>query len=275
MSEFLKPIISYFDPDKPHNPATKKQKLAYILALFIIVAVIATVGWVIPEIRRTEERKKEEARLAVSIDNLIKNSHGSQSAGKFKEAKETLDTVIEKDPENYYAYYRRGLAYLYLGYGIPEESEEKKRYYKEGKKDADKAIEKNDGYEKAKGGYDEYAPYYLKALCLYGLKEDEDAIIAIDVAIRQNGGNAAYFELRAKAYARLEKREEAGDDRMKAAEIHLAEGLFSKALENYNKALTNYEKAKDSAQTQDDRILFDQKANQAKDKAAKVTKTRQ
>lgn len=273
MNELLKQVFDFFDDPSP----TKKRKRVFILVLTIIVLVISF-SWGVPQIRLGEDRKRErktretqQQQIATIIRNKIMDSHVLHSGDKFQEAKELLDNVLEEDPENYYAYYRRGLAYVGLGDNVKEKyPRESKAYYRSGNQDADEAIKRNGRFEEENGIHQEYAPYYLKALCLFGLNRHNEAKDAIDVAIGQNSENYAYFQVRANICANLGEREEAASARMAAAELCLTLGSLAQAKYNYEKAVVNYEKAGDSSDTEEARSLFIQYANEVKAKIAEL-----
>ena len=158
-----------------------------------------------------------------------------------------------------------------LGDNAPKKSQAK-QYYRAGNNNADEAINRNKSFKKEHGIYQEYAPYYLKALCEFGLKRYKEAKDAIGVAIDQNNGNRAYFELLANICANRKEWEEAGNARMTAAEFSLAEGLLDNAQANYKKAKKNYNNAKNSSETEEARLKFDQKANEAESQITEVQK---
>jgi len=225
-----------------------------------------------------DKKKPAPVYPQYSVDELIENSYYEYTNENYEEARKMLEDATRRKRKDHYAWYRMSMIYCYLG---DKTAKDPYSYYMQGLQCAEKALGLHGKHEKAEGDTrPEYAPYYTKALCYYGLRNRghaQDAIEAINEAIKQaekrKAENGVYYSLRAKLYAYLEDYANAAKDREKAAvcyrqsyEAYIADGNKVKAREQLEDAINNLRGLKSDYEHLDD----DAAAKGAKDEISEL-----
>ncbi len=164
--------------------------------------------------------------------------------GKFEEAIEDYDKAVELDPQRAEAYCGRGFAKYILGNGSRDlhKPEEAIKYYKRGIKDYNKAIELDLKCVEA---------YNNRGIANRLLGNYEEAIEDYNKAIKLNPQLAEGYSNRGNVNFDLKNYKKAIEDYNKAIELdsqdtatYLNRGNANHALENYEETMKNYTKAK-------------------------------
>jgi superkiller protein 3 len=208
--------------------ATKIKFFIGVPAILISILGVSGIGWALNAVKRIKA-STEQLRINTSVTTLITYGNKFHSEEEYSIAIQYYDEAIELDPNNFYAWYYKGLSFT-----ASEKSKKAIEAY-------NKAIELDPN---------NFYTWYYKGLSFTGLKEYKKAIEAYNKAIELDPNNSEVWSYKGLSLAGLKEYKKAIEACDKAIELDpnnfeawYYKGLSFAGLEEYKKAIEAYNKA--------------------------------